>query len=194
MKRKYRIIRNHIVTGFIFLMPVLISLAVISKFWGKMLQAGNRVSKLIRIDTLLGPSGDAIIALILFLVLCIVAGFLIKMTVFKRMSDWLDDKLATFIPGYNDLRKDTEKKIGIAPQPPEEIFETCLVQTEGYAKPAYLIDIADNGDATVFIPVAPTFKTGQVVVAPAGSYKKLTIDSGTLNVYLGKLGKGIILT
>jgi uncharacterized membrane protein len=62
MKRKYRIIRNHVVTGFIFLMPVLISIAVIGKFWNKMLQAGNKISKLIRIDTLLGPSGDAIIA------------------------------------------------------------------------------------------------------------------------------------
>jgi uncharacterized membrane protein len=126
MKRKYRIIRNHIVTGFIFLMPVLISLAVISKFWGKMLQAGNKISKLIRIDTLLGPSGDAIIALILFLVLCIVAGFLVKMTVFKRMSDWLDDKLAAFIPGYNDLRKDTEKKVGIAPQPRKRFLKRAL--------------------------------------------------------------------
>jgi len=194
MKRNYRIIRNHIVTGFIFLMPVLISLAVISKFWSKMLQAGNKVSKLIRIDTLLGPSGDAIIALILFVLLCIIAGFLVKMTVFKRMSDWLDDKLSAFIPGYNDLRKDTEKKIGVSPPPQEEVFDTCLVQTEGYAKPAYLIDIADNGDATVFIPAAPTFNTGQVIVTPAGSYRKLKIDSKTLNVYLGKLGKGISLT
>ncbi|HEX5152965.1 MAG TPA: hypothetical protein VFW07_16055 [Parafilimonas sp.] len=193
MKRQYRIIRNHIVTGFIFLMPVLISIAVISKFWSKMLQAGNKVSKLIRVDTLLGPAGDAIIALILFILLCIIAGFLVKMTVFKRMSDWLDDKLAGFIPGYNDLRRDTEKKIGIAPQPPEEVFETCLIQTEGYAKPAYLIDIAENGDATVFIPIAPTFKTGQVVVASAGSYRKLKIDSRALNTYLGKLGKGIAL-
>jgi hypothetical protein len=92
-----------------------------------MLQAGNKISKLIRIDTLLGPSGDAVIAVILFLLLCIIAGFLVKMTVFKRMSDWLDDKLAGFIPGYNDLRKDTEKKIGVATE--EEVFETCLAQT-----------------------------------------------------------------
>ena len=195
MKRKqsraYKIVRNHVITGFIFLMPVLISIAVLGKFWNRMLMLGNKVSKLIRVDTFFGPSGDAVIALILFVLLCVVAGFLVKMTVFKNMSDWLDAKLAGFIPGYNDLRKETEVKIGAVK---EEVFDTCLVHTEDHWKPAYLIDIIDNGDATVFIPVAPTFNTGQVVVAPAGSYRKLKIDSKTLNAYLMKLGKGLSVT
>jgi uncharacterized membrane protein len=191
MKRTYKIIRNHIITGFIFLMPVLITIAVINKFWAALLKAGNRVSKLIHIHTLLGPNGDAIVALILFLLLCIVSGFIVKMTIFKRMSDWLDDKLAGFIPGYNDLRKQTEIKIGKKPE--EEVFETCLVQTLEQWKPGYLIDIADNGDATVFLPAAPTFATGQVIVTPAGSYRKLKIDSKMLNARLKKLGKGLTI-
>ena len=191
MKRTYKSLRNHIVTGFIFLMPVLISIAVIGKFWSKLLTAGNKVSKLIRVDTLLGPTGDVIIALILFLLLCIVAGYLVRLSVFRRMSDWLDDKLASFIPGYTDLKKETEVKIGQAPQKEEQVFETCLVQTQEHWKPAYLIDTAENGDAVVFIPAAPTFNTGQVIMAPANSYKKLEMDSKTLNTYLKKLGKGL---
>ena len=189
MNRTFKVIRNHVITGFIFLMPILITIAVIGKFWKSLLKAGQKVSQLIRVDTLLGPAGDAIVALILFILFCIIAGFLVKMTVFKRVSDWLDEKLAGFIPGYNDLRRDTEKKIGQGPK--EEVFETCLVQTEGYSKPAYLIDVTANGDATVFIPAAPTFNTGYVIVTPAGSYKKLNIDSKTLNTCLKKLGKGL---
>ena len=53
MKSTYKYVRNHIITGFIFLMPVLISIVVVSKFWNKLLIAGNKVSKLIRVDTLL---------------------------------------------------------------------------------------------------------------------------------------------
>jgi uncharacterized membrane protein len=191
MRRTYKIIRHHIITGFIFLMPVLIAIAVISKFWGTLLTAGNKVSKLLRIDTVLGPAGDAIVALILLLVLCMLAGSLVKFTMFRRISNWLDNKLSGFIPGYNELRKETEIKIGKAPK--EEVFETCLVHTQEHWKPAYLIDVADNGDATVFLPAAPTFNTGQVAIIPAGSYKKLKIDSQTLNVYLNKLGKGITI-
>ena len=189
MKRAYRIIRNHVITGFIFLMPVLISIAVIGKFWNKLLALGQKISKVIRVDTLLGTTGDAIIAVILLLLLCVVAGFLVKLTVFKRMSDWLDEKLAAFIPGYNDLRKETEIKIGAGPN--EEVFETCLVHTQEHWEPAYLIDVADTGDATVFIPVAPNFTTGQVAIVPSDCFRKLKIDSKALNGYLKKLGKGI---
>jgi uncharacterized membrane protein len=189
MKSTYKYLRNHIVTGFIFLMPVLISIVVVGKFWTKLLLAGNKVSKFLKVDTLLGASGDAIIALILFFFLCILAGFLVKLSIFKRMSDWLDNKLASFIPGYTDVRKQTETKIGKGPE--EQVFETCLVQTQEHWKPAYLIDTAENGDAVVFIPAAPTFNTGQVVMAPANSYKKLKIDSKALNACLKKLGKGL---
>ena len=189
MKSTYKSLRNHIITGFIFLMPVLISIVVIGKFWSKLLALGNKVSKLIRVDTLLGTTGDAIIAVILFILLCVIAGYLVKLSVFRRLSDCLDNKLSTFIPGYTDLRKETETKIGKAPEEP--VFETCLVQTQEHWKPAYLIDTAENGDAIVFIPAAPTFNTGQVIMAPANSYRKLKIDSKALNAYLQKLGKGL---
>jgi uncharacterized membrane protein len=189
MKSTYKYLRNHIITGFIFLMPVLISIVVVGKFWSKLLVAGHKASKFLKIDTLLGTSGDAIIALIIFLLLCILAGYLVKLSVFKRMSDWLDDKLASFIPGYTDIRKQTETKIGKGPE--EQVFETCLVQTQEHWKPAYLIDMAENGDAVVFIPTAPTFNTGQVIMAPANSYKKMQIDSKALNACLKKLGKGL---
>ena len=193
VRRIYKIIRNHIITGFIFLMPVLITIAVLSKFWNSLLKLGNKVSKIIHVHTLLGPNGDAIMAVILFLLLCILAGFLVKMSVFKKLSDSLDKNLATFIPGYTDIRKQTQSKFG-KEEPKKEVFETCLVQTEGAWKPGYLIDVADNGDAIVYVPTAPGFNTGQVLVAPEGTYKKLTIDSNSLNAYLQKLGKGLKLS
>lgn len=189
--RAYKISRNHVITGFIFLMPVLITILVIGKFWDKLLTSGGKAAKLLRIDTLFGPAGDAIMALFILILLCVAAGFLVKMSVFKRMSDWLDAKLAGFIPGYNDLRKEAELKIGAAP---EEVFETCLVHTEQHWKPAYLIDIDEDGNATVFIPVAPTFTTGQVVVTTSNNYKKLKIDSKALNTYLQNMGKGLSIS
>ena len=192
MKRFLKIIRNHIITGFIFFMPVLISLVIISKFWKKLLVLGSKISKLLGIDTVLGTTGDAIVTVILIILLCILAGFLVKISVFKKMSESLDDALDDFIPGYKDLRTATEKKIGVNPR--EDIFETCLVHIQDHWQPAYLVDVKETGEATVFIPAAPTFKTGQVAIISAGSYKKLKIDSKVLNGYLKKLGKGISIT
>lgn len=191
MKGTYKTIQRHVITGFIFIMPVLITIAVLARFWDRFLEIGGKVSRLLRIDTLFGPAGDAIVAVLLFLLMCVVAGFLVKMSIFKSMSDWLDRKLADFIPGYSDIKKETESKIGATA---EVVFETCLVQTKEHWKPAYLIDVDGHGNATVFMPTAPTFTTGQVAVVPAGSYRKLKIDSKTLNDYLAKLGKGLPVT
>src|SRR5215831_15384484 len=40
-------LRSHIVTGFIFIMPVLITLAVLMKFWNHLLKVGSRLAKLL---------------------------------------------------------------------------------------------------------------------------------------------------
>ena len=189
MKSFYKTVRNHIITGFIFMMPVLITIVVLGKFWKQLLVLGGKISRLFRVDTVFGTAGDAVIAIVLLLLLCVIAGFLVKLSVFKQMSDMLDAKLASLIPGYTDLRKETKKKIGDGPK--EDVFETCLVHTLDHWQPAYLIDVSDTGEATVYIPVAPTFTTGQVAIVPKDSYRKLKIDSATLNNYLKKFGKGI---
>jgi uncharacterized membrane protein len=189
----YKIIRRHIITGFIFLMPVLVAIAVISKFWDKIMAIADKVSKLFFIDALIGPGGNVLVALVLLFLLCLIAGFLVRLTFFKRMSESIDRKLAAFIPGYTDMKKVTQKKIGEAPKEKEAVFETCLVQTEAYWKPAYLIDVAENGDATVFFPAAPTFETGQVAIVSKDCCRKLTMDSQTLNTCLKQLGKGLTI-
>lgn len=194
MRSVYRIIRRHIITGFIFLMPVFVAVALINKFWDKIIAVAGKVSKLLFIDVLLGPGGNVVVALVLLFLLCLIAGFLVRLTFFKRMSDSIDRKLAGFIPGYTDLKKEAHKKIGVAPDEKEAVFETCLVQTQNYWKPAYLIDVAENGDTTVFFPAAPTFETGQVAIVSKDCCKKLTIDSQTLNTCLKQLGKGLIIT
>ena len=194
MRRMYKIVRRHIVTGFIFLMPVLVAIAVINKFWDKIMAIADKVSRLLFINALLGPGGNVLVALVLLFLLCLIAGFLVRLTFFKRMSDSIDRKLSGFIPGYTDLKKETQKKIGEGPEEKEPVFETCLVKTQEYWKPAYLINIADNGDTTVFFPTAPTFETGQVAIVPKDCCKKLTMDSQTLNTCLKQLGKGLTIT
>lgn len=194
MRRIYKIIRRHIITGFIFLMPVLVAVALISKFWDTIISISRKVSKLLFIDKLLGPGANVMVALVLLLLLCLIAGFLVKLTFFKKLSDSIDHKLVIFFPGYTDLKKETQKKIGQAPEEKETIFETCLVQTHDYWKPAYLIEVAENGDTTVFFPAAPAFENGQVAIVPKDCCKKMTIDSTTLNTCLKQLGKGITVT
>ena len=184
-------LRNRIVTGFIFIMPVLITIAVLAKFWGKLLKVGGTISTLLRVDTVFGPSGDAVIAVLFFLFVCFVAGFLIRVSFLKRASERIDRSLNDLIPGYSQLRSQTTKKV--RPEEDEEpLFEACLVKVQELLQPAYIIEQNPDGTQTVFVPQAPTFTTGQVYVVDPVRIRKLDIDSAALNARLKSLGKGIM--
>jgi uncharacterized membrane protein len=186
-------LRNHIVTGFIFIMPVLITVAVIMKFWTHLLKVGRTTSKLLFVDTVLGPSGDAVMAVVFFLLICVAAGYLVRISFLKRMGERIDQRLGGVIPGYSQLRAETKKKIG-ADGEPEARFEACLVKVQDLWQPGYLIEQNHDGTATVFVPQVPAVALGQVYVVRPGQLKRLGIDSSALNGHLRQLGKGMMAT
>jgi len=184
-------LRSHIVTGFIFIMPVLITIAVLGKFWGKLMKIGGMISGLLRVDTVFGPSGDAVIAVVFVLFVCVVAGFLIRVSFLKRISERIDQRLNDLIPGYSQIRSQTTKKVGLEEEE-DPLFEACLVKVQELSQPGYIIEQNPDGTQTVFVPQAPSFTSGQVYVVDAGRVRKLDIDSAALNAHLVRLGKGIL--
>ena len=184
-------LRKLIVTGFIFIMPVLITIVVLGRFWKHLLKVGGGISKLLRIDTVLGPSGDAVIAVVFFLSICFVAGLLIRISFLRRVSERIDRRLNELIPGYSQIRSEATKKIGVTSDE-EPLFDACLVKAQELSQPGYIIEQNLDGTRTVFVPQAPTFATGQVYVVEPSRIKKLDIDSAALNAHLKKLGKGIV--
>jgi uncharacterized membrane protein len=184
-------LRRLIVTGFIFLMPVLISAAVLLRFSKHILKVGGLLSRLLRIDTFLGPSGDAVVAVLFSLGVCLLAGLLIRVSFLRRASERMDHKLNDLIPGYSQLRSEATKKLGVE-KAEEPRFEACLVKMQELWEPGYIVEENPDGTDTVFVPQAPAFTNGQVYVVDPSRIKKLDIDSATLNAHLNKLGRGIM--
>ena len=142
-------------------------------------------------DTILGPSGNAVLAIVFFVILCIIAGYLVRVSFLKRISERIDRQLNEMIPGYSQLRSQTTKKIGVE-KDEEPLFEACLVRVQDLWQPGYIIEQNPGGTQTVFVPQAPTFTAGQVYVVDSDRIKKLDMDSAALNARLKQLGKGII--
>ena len=191
MRETWVRLRQHMITGFLFIMPVLITLAVLGRFWNDMLRVGGVFSRLLRVDTILGPSGNAVLAIVFFLILCIIAGYLVRVSFLKRISQRIDRQLNEMIPGYSQLRSQTTNKIGVA-NDQEPLFEACLVRVQDLWQPGYIVEQNPGGTQTVFVPQAPAFTVGQVYVVDSDRIKKLDMDSAALNARLKQLGKGIM--
>jgi uncharacterized membrane protein len=191
MRASFASLRNHVVTGFIFLMPVLITVAVIEKFWSRLLVVGGKLSKPLRVHTLFGPSGDAVMAIVFILLVCVVAGYLVRFSFLKRVSERVDERLSDLVPGYSQIRAETKRKVG-AESERETVFPACLVKVHDVWQPGYTIEELPDGTQTVFVPWAPALGSGQVYVVDPSQLRRLPIDSAALNTRLRQLGKGML--
>jgi len=192
MAKTYQRVRNHIVTGFIFIMPVLICLVVLSRFWKHLLRVGGLLSRGLRIDTFLGPSGDAIVACIFFLLVCAAAGFLVHFSFLKGWGERIDERLSRVVPGYSQLRSEAKKRVGAEREEGPPRFEACLVRIQDLWEPGYIVEENPDGTETVFVPQAPAGRYGQVYVVHPSQLRKLGIDSVELEAHLKEFGKGIL--
>jgi uncharacterized membrane protein len=184
-------LRNRVVSGFIFIMPVLITLLVLGQFWKHLLKVGSGLSKLLRIDTALGAAGDAVAAVLFFFFVCLVAGFLTRISFLRKVSEQIDEKLNQLIPGYSKVRKEATKKVGVG-KGDESRYDTCLVKTGELWQPGYLVESNPDGTQTVFVPQAPLAAVGQVYVVDPVRVRKLDLDSVALNARLKLMGKGVL--
>lgn len=185
-------LRNRIVSGFIFIMPVLITLLILGQFWKQLLKIGGRLCKMLRIDTVLGAGGDAVAAVVFFIAVCLVAGFLTRISFLRKISEQIDEKLNQLIPGYSQVRTEATKKIGIAKTEEPPRYDTCLVKVGESWQPGYLVETNADGTHTVFVPQAPLAAVGQVYVVEPGRVRKLDLDSAALDARLKALGRGVL--
>lgn len=184
-------LRNRIVSGFIFIMPVLITVLILGQFWKQLLRIGGRLSKMLRIDTVLGAAGDAVAAVLFFVVVCLVGGFLTRISFLRRISEQIDEKLNQLIPGYSQVRTEATKKVGFG-KGEEPRYDTCLVKVGELWQPGYLVESNADGTHAVFVPQAPLAAVGQVYVVEPGGVRKLDLDSAALDARLKALGRGVL--
>ncbi len=184
-------VRTHIVTGFLFIMPVLITFVVLARFWDKLLKIGRACSRFLRVDTVLGPPGDAVMAVLFFLFICTLAGFLIRISFLRRASERIDGRLNDWIPGYSRIRAEAKQKVG-AEEEKAPVHDACLVRVQDLWQPGYVVEKNADGTRTVFVPLAPAGTSGQVYVVSPEQVRDLARDSAALQAQLARLGKGLM--
>ncbi len=105
------------------------------------------------------------IALIIFLLLCLIAGIVIQSsyaTLFKNALEPIFKK----IPGYLLFRSIINR---IAKMEKEDNYDTGFValgETNQALAPAFLIEKHENGYYTIFIPTVPTPTIGNIYIIP----------------------------
>jgi uncharacterized membrane protein len=185
-------VQKNCISGIILLLPLVVFFMILEKVWGFFQKYGDKFSQFLRLDKVFGPIASDVMGGIFLLVLIYFSGYLMQFSFLKKFTEWVDNKLMVFLPGYEKNKKLAEEKLAKEMGKPITDLPILLKYGE-YWQPAHLIEENADGNAVVFVPTAPSKDQGQIFVVNAINIKRLPNTTlGSLNESIKSLGKGIL--
>ncbi|RPD39762.1 hypothetical protein [Chitinophaga barathri] len=186
MKNTWLYIRTAIVKGFLLLLPVILVVFLIGKLWMLVHGIVLKFSHPLGINR---PGGYLIaiaITTLVFLIVCLLAGFIANVAAVSKTKAWLENNVLRFMPGYYFIKTMFQEKLG------DDAADTsAVVYIQGGWQPCLLIEEGDNGWNVVYVPMAPAFTSGRTYVVEKHKVKKINIPIDKMKDVVERFGKGL---
>ncbi|PZX54075.1 DUF502 domain-containing protein [Algoriphagus chordae] len=159
MKSILSIISNTIKGGIFFLFPIVLILI----FFEKIIHILNPIAT--KVSAALGLEDSSldfpyIIAIIIIILFCFIAGTVAKLGAGKWLVDWIENHILILFPGYQLMKTTMQTNVGLDS---DKEYPVVLVPIDGWMI-AFHVDTLDNGNIVVFVPSAPSVWEGNVVL------------------------------
>lgn len=191
MKKIISHLKDNFIKGLIFLLPIIVVLVLFGKAISAMKGFSSKIAALFGMKTIIGVSGTTIISTVSIVVICVLAGYFVRLRFMENFRNWLDKKLGDLLPGYETYREMALQKIN---REEEKLPYTkaVLVKENNYQVPGFLMETLKDGKHTIFSPLAGNPKEGQIRIVPAGEVTMLeNADVKKVHASVQKLGAGM---
>ncbi len=191
MKPFFIKLRDTFIAGLIFLLPMLIVLVLFTKLFQFLTGFTNKIAAVFGLKSFIGISGGTIVSALSLIVFCIICGYLVRIAFFKAISNWVDQKLMSNIPGYSVYREMALSKL--------EDHEKALpykcavwVKRDDAEQPGFLIETMNDGRLVIFFPTAGNTMEGEVLIMPENQVRQVPdVDMKAMKIALDSLGIGL---
>jgi len=188
MRQLYEFVKTTVLGGFFIVLPVALTIILLVFIVRKVKIIIAPVAALLPPDLFIREMVRSIIAMLIILVCCFIAGAVVRTALGSRFWTWFNRRLLEKIPGYSILQvlsrrlSDTEES---------SRFQPAVIQTQDEMKMfAFITEEHANGDFTVLVPEAPTPLVGVVYYVPARLVTKLDVTIGEAVACITKWGVG----
>lgn len=185
MKTIISFVKTTLVGGFFLVIPLVLFALLIDKVLEILRKLVSPLTDLIPVETIAGITVSRIIALLVLLLLCFIAGLLAKTKKASDLKKWIEDKVLSKIPGYTLLKGMTESAVGMES---EDLKDVVLVDIEEVWQIGFLMDEIDDELSSVYIPGAPNPMSGDVFFIKKERLKKLDLPELSAMKIYKKLG------
>ena len=188
MNDKVDFIKATVIGGIFFLIPLAVVVVVVGKLVHVMKGVAGTLAPLLPVDTHIGALVLNLLAVLVILGFCFLAGLAAQRAHAKKIVAKLETTLLAALPGYAFV-----KGLGDNLRRSDEISESFIpvaVHFDDYSQLAFEIEREPNGNVAVYLPSAPNPWSGTVVyVTPERVIRlSMTLNEALKNIRM--LGKG----
>jgi hypothetical protein len=161
LKRTYETLRDLFIAGLVFILPLVVLIILIAKVFQFLTGFTSKIAGMVGLESVAGISGHTIVGAISIIILCILCGYMVRVSFFKRMRDWLDDKLQSNIPGYATYREMAMEKLDPKEKPLP--YESAVwIEVDRMQQPGFLVERFSDGQLLIFVPRAGKIDEGTI--------------------------------
>ena len=182
-----KFLKTTIIGGIVFMVPIIIFIAII----GKAIKLTNKlaapVSALIPADGIGNIAVADLLALVIILLICFLAGLAAKSTLARKSLSNLESRVFSKIPVYGFVKS----KVDAIVQPEKaEGMKPVLAQFDDYWQIAFEVERIPGETVTIFLPGAPDPWSGSVCYVTEDRIQPLELTLLPVLKTLKGLGKG----
>ncbi len=180
-------IRKTILGGLFFLMPIALIAILLGKAFQMSMVVASKIDEFIPFDDIGGIAMANILAVVLILLVCFLAGLAANLPFFARRVARLDRLMIDLVPGYAIVKNlfGGVAKIDDAMQ----LLKPVLLRLDDYEQIAFEIERTQDR-VVVFLPGAPSAWSGSSVYADPARVTPLSLPTHEVISLLRVLGRG----
>jgi len=184
MPKKLQSIKTALLTGLLIVLPAWLALLLLLKVLAKLAVMVKPIASKLP-DTINHPQ---LVAVVVFLLVCLLVGLLVHTTAGLAIGKRLTDNILNRIPGYQALSNITRQFSSVESN---DNFKPALIDVEdGCLAPAFLIENHEDGQITVFMPSVPTPMAGAIFIMPSDRVHPIDVPVATMMKCISKWGEG----
>jgi len=157
MKGLAELTKTTLIGGLLIVLPIYLSILLLAKTLSAIVTLLSPVTATI-------PAGvqfRQVIAVLIVLVVCFVAGIVVRTGPGLRAKNAFERSVLEKVPGYALVRGLTDR---VSDDDSEGAFQPALVEIEDALAPAFIIEELADGRYTVLIPSVPTPAAGALLI------------------------------
>lgn len=180
-----KFIKTTIIGGLVFLIPVGLIAIVLLKIYSAMLKAAQPMSAIVPIDYIGGITVANILAVLIILAICFMAGLLARIGPVARSVDRAETAILQKLPGYTVFKGMTST---LSPDQ-EQTLKPVIVTMPGSARIGLEVGRLDGGRVVVFYPGAPSTWSGSVHLVEEERVERIDVPMKAVIEHTEQLGK-----